>query len=157
MLIAINTLSPTPIYEQLRDQVVLGISSGQLTPGEELPSVRRLAADLGINFHTVNKAYSVLADEGYLVVDRRKGTMVSREIKQSGDFRSKLSEKLLLLTAEANLQGISIEEFLQTCIVKYKEAKGKSQALAPKEAERGFTPRAAAGLGAEPHFEGGVQ
>ena len=122
MLIAIDTLSPTPIYEQLRDQVVLGISGGQLAPGEELPSVRRLAADLGINFHTVCKAYTALADEGYVAVDRRKGAVISHKMKDSQDFRNKLSQKLLLLTAEANCHGISIEEFLQLCIDRYKQA-----------------------------------
>ena len=155
MLISIDTLSPTPIYEQLRDQIILGIASKQLAPGEELPSVRRLAADLGINFHTVNKAYALLADDGYLAIDRRKGTMVAPQVRESADFRTKLAQKILHAAAEASCHGISVEEFLQLCIGKYKEAEGKSSFLAPKEAERGFTPRVAAGLGAEPHFEGG--
>jgi len=124
MLISINTLSPTPIYEQLRDQVVLGIASKQLSPGEELPSVRRLAADLGINFHTVNKAYTALADNGYIIVDKRKGATIAPAVKENCNFRSNLSQKLLLAAAEANCHGISIEAFLQLCTGKYKDAIG---------------------------------
>jgi len=124
MLFTIDTLSQSPIYEQLRDQIILGISSKQLTPGQELPSVRKLAADLGINFHTVNKAYATLADDGYLAIDRRKGTMVAPKVKEHADFRKNLARKILLAAAEASCHGISVEEFLQICIGKYKEAGG---------------------------------
>jgi len=124
MSFEINTISPTPIYEQLREHIILGIASGSLTPGQELPSVRKLAAELGINFHTVNKAYASLADDGYLVIDRRRGTMVAQKMKEDPDFRGNLSRKLMLAAAEANCHGISVEEFLQLCIGKYKEAGG---------------------------------
>ncbi|MCL2287291.1 MAG: GntR family transcriptional regulator [Firmicutes bacterium] len=124
MLIQIDTLNPLPIYEQLRNQIVLGIASKQLAPGEELPSVRRLAADLGINFHTVNKAYSMLCDEGYIVVDRRKGALVSTDIKLTDDFNGTLSQKLYLAAAEAICHGISEEEFIQLCVKNYKTTGG---------------------------------
>jgi len=63
LIIEINTQSPSPIYEQIRDQIVLGMAAKKFIPGEALPSVRNLAADLGVNFHTVNKAYSMLCEE----------------------------------------------------------------------------------------------
>ena len=64
MVITVDKLSDTPLYLQLRDAVIAGIASGELRPGDALPSVRSLAEDLGINLHTVNKAYATLRDEG---------------------------------------------------------------------------------------------
>jgi len=124
VIIEINTLSQSPIYEQLRDQVVLGIASKKLAPGETLPSVRRLAADLGINFHTVNKGYTMLCDEGYIVMDRRKGAVVAQLSKGAEDFIFKLSQKLLLNAAEAVCHKISESEFLTQCRNQYKSALG---------------------------------
>ena len=64
MLIAVDAAAAEPLYLQIRNQIVAGIATGQLEPGQSLPSVRSLASDLGINLHTVNKAYAVLRDEG---------------------------------------------------------------------------------------------
>jgi len=122
MLIEINTTSQSPIYEQLRDQIVLGMAAGQLTPGEKLPSVRRLGVDIGINYHTVNKAYTMLCEEGYIVLDTRKRAAVSPMMKCTGDFQARLSQKLLLIAAEAICHGISKEEFTKTCSKYYQKA-----------------------------------
>ena len=122
MIIEINTLSPSPIYEQLRDQVVLGIASKKLSPGESLPSVRRLAADLGINFHTVNKAYTMLCDEGYIVMDRRKGAVIAQNLCSRDDFESKFSKGLLLAAAEAACHQISESDFINFCSKSYRNA-----------------------------------
>ena len=64
MFIRIDQALPDPLYRQIRDEVVRGIAQGELAPGDALPSVRNLASDLGINLHTVNKAYALLRDEG---------------------------------------------------------------------------------------------
>ena len=64
MPIVIDQMSEEPIYQQIRTQVIGAIATGELSPGESLPSVRSLARDLGVNLHTVNKAYAVLRDEG---------------------------------------------------------------------------------------------
>ena len=127
MLLEINTLSPLPIYEQLRNQIVQGIAAGQLSPGEGLPSVRRLAADLGINFHTVNKAYTNLAEEGYIAIDRRRGALVSAHIKPTEDFCAALSHKLTLAAAEAICHGMTEAEFTALCANHYKNPGGASQ------------------------------
>ena len=66
MLIAVDAAAAEPLYLQIRNQIVAGIATGQLESGQSLPSVRSLASDLGINLHTVNKAYAVLRDEGYV-------------------------------------------------------------------------------------------
>ena len=66
MIIKINTLSQIPLYLQLRNQIVKGIGKGELTEGESLPTVRQMAADLGINTMTVSKAYQLLKAEGFI-------------------------------------------------------------------------------------------
>ena len=76
MIIKINTLSQIPLYLQLRNQIVKGIGKGELTEGESLPTVRQMAADLGINTMTVSKAYQLLKNEGFLYTDRRLGSIV---------------------------------------------------------------------------------
>ena len=73
MLITIDAAAPEPLYLQIRNQIVAGIATGQLEPGQSLPSVRSLASDLGINLHTVNKAYAVLRDEGYVTLSPASG------------------------------------------------------------------------------------
>ena len=122
MIIEINTQNSSPIYEQLRDQVILGIAAKKLAPNEELPSVRRLAADLGIHFHTVNKAYTMLCEEGYIIIDRRKGAVVAQAAPNGDAFLSILSRKLLLNAAEAVCREISEEEFIELCSKCYKNA-----------------------------------
>ena len=77
MVITVDKLSDDPLYLQLRDAVIAGIASGELRPGEALPSVRSLAEDLGINLHTVNKAYATLRDEGYVIMLGRRGAYVA--------------------------------------------------------------------------------
>ena len=64
MVISINDASEIPIYQQIRNQIVLGISDGRLAPGEQLPTVRALAEEIGINSMTVSKAYTLLKQEG---------------------------------------------------------------------------------------------
>jgi len=123
MIIEINTQSHSPIYEQLRDQIVLGIAAGKLEANEELPSVRRFAADLGINFHTVNKVYSLLEGEGYITMDRRKGAVVASSMAASDEFLQKLSQQIKLAAAEAVCHGISGVEFLSICSKGYQNAK----------------------------------
>ncbi len=124
MIIEINTLSSEPLYEQLRDQIVLGIAARKLIPNEALPSVRRLAADLGINFHTVNKAYAMLVEEGYIVMDRRKGAVVAQTIAGGEEFLATLSRRLLLHAAEAVCHDMNESEFAALCARCYQNAKG---------------------------------
>ena len=77
MIIEIDFNSDEAIYVQLCNQIIMGIATDQLKDGETLPSVRQLADTIGINMHTVNKAYSVLKQEGFLTIDRRKGAVIS--------------------------------------------------------------------------------
>ncbi|MDB2123154.1 MULTISPECIES: GntR family transcriptional regulator [Clostridium] len=112
MIINLNMNSDVPIYVQLRNEIVMGIGRGELKRGESLPTVRQMAADIGVNTMTVNKAYKILKDEGYIEIDRRHGAKVNPSINLSFEFKEKLESELELLVAESVLKGISKEEFL---------------------------------------------
>lgn len=77
MIIEIDFQSEEALYMQLRNQIILGIATSVIQEGDTLPSVRQMAEDIGINMHTVNKAYSVLKQEGFLRLDRRKGAIIA--------------------------------------------------------------------------------
>ncbi len=111
LILKIDFDSDIPIYVQIKNQVVEGIARGELEEGEELPSVRGLADDIGVNMHTVNKAYSLLKDEGYIKIDRRKGAFVSLSLKSSNEeFRESLNYELEYYMAECFNRGISKED-----------------------------------------------
>ena len=109
MFIEIDFKSDEAIYMQLRNQIILGIATAQFQEGDMLPSVRQLADTIGINMHTVNKAYTVLKQEGYVKVDRRKGAMIAIDIDRMqalADVRRELQVTL----AKASCKNISREE-----------------------------------------------
>ncbi len=83
MVITIREGSDIPIYQQIRDQIVRGISDGRLKAGEQLPTVRGLAEEMGVNSMTVNRAYQLLKQQGYIIADRRSGARVSRSFAES--------------------------------------------------------------------------
>lgn len=127
MLIKIEFDSNIPIYEQLRRQIIIGIAKGELSPGEDLPSVRQLSGDIGINMHTVNKTYNILKDEGYLVIDRRKGAVVKdNSINSKENYFDLINEELKYLAADSKNRGINKEEFLVICSKIYDGFKNKS-------------------------------
>ncbi len=115
MIISLDMSSTTPIYVQLRNQIVTGVGKGLLKAGESLPTVRQMAQDAGVNTMTVNKTYQILKAEGFIEIDRRKGAIVCAVQKQEGIFREKIESELELLSAEACLRGIKKEEFLRMC------------------------------------------
>ena len=80
MTIEIDFNSDEALYIQLRNQIIYGIATRQFHEGDALPSVRQLAEEIGINMHTVNKAYSVLRQEGFVKLDRRRGAVVSLDV-----------------------------------------------------------------------------
>jgi GntR family transcriptional regulator len=111
LILKIDFDSDIPIYIQIKNQVVEGIARGELEEGEELPSVRGLADDIGVNMHTVNKAYSLLKDEGYIKIDRRKGAFISLNLKSSNEnFKENLNYEIEYYMAECFNRGISKED-----------------------------------------------
>lgn len=109
MLIEIDFNSDQAIYMQLRDQIIMGIASSRFQEGDMLPSVRQLADTIGVNMLTVNKAYTVLKQEGYVKVDRRKGVMVAVDIDRMQALEE-IREDLLVTLAKASCKNISGEE-----------------------------------------------
>lgn len=111
MILRIDFDSEVPIYIQIKNQVIEGIAKGEIENEEEMPSVRALAEDIGVNMHTVNKAYTLLKDEGYIKIDRRKGAVVSLNLNQSMEkFKENLNENLYYYMAECFNRGLSKDE-----------------------------------------------
>ena len=100
MILEIDPHSEEPIYLQLRKQIIIGIARGELKPNEQLPTVRQFADELGVNTMTVSKGYQQLREEGYLITDRRKGTIVA-PLPVTSKVTSE--ENLTLLLAELYL------------------------------------------------------
>lgn len=109
MLIRVDFNSDEAIYMQLCRQIIIGIANAQIKEGDNLPSVRELAEDVGINMHTVNKAYSILRQEGYLKVDRRHGAIIAVEVDRY-KAKMELAEEMKLSLAKAISRGITREE-----------------------------------------------
>lgn len=121
MIITIDQTSPDALYLQIRQQIIAAIARGELKPGDSLPSLRSLAQDLGINLHTVNKAYALLCDEGYLLMRGRSGAFVADPPSQSMPMRAQMIEE-------------RIQKSLQQLAQEHKAAGGTKDAFM-KEAE----------------------
>ena len=109
MIIEIDFNSDEALYLQLRNQIILGIATSRIREGDELPSVRQLAGDIGINMHTVNKAYTVLRQEGFVKVDRRRGAVVSIDADRMETIKE-LRKELEVILAKVSCKNISKEE-----------------------------------------------
>jgi len=119
MLMQLDFSGEVPIYQQIRNQIVMGIASGQLTDGQRLPTIRALAEETGINMMTVSKAYQLLKQEGYISTDRRSGAVV--RVKQSRRPLPETVEGLRLRLCELRLAGVGREEMLTLCARLYDE------------------------------------
>ena len=108
MLIEIDFNSDEAIYMQVRNQIILGIATAQIREGDPLPSVRQMAQTVGINMHTVNKAYSLLRQEGFIQLDRRKGAVVALDVDKIKAAEEK--EQLRIVLARGCCRDISRDE-----------------------------------------------
>ena len=106
MIIEIDFNSDEAIYIQLCNQIILGIATSQFREGEQLPSVRQLAETIGINMHTVNKAYSILRQEGFVKMDRRRGAVISVDV-DAMRARTQLEKDLRKLLAQARCRNMT--------------------------------------------------
>lgn len=109
MIISIDFNSDEALYIQLCNQIILGIASSDIREGDNLPSVRELADDIGINMHTVNKAYSILKQEGFLKLDRRRGAIISLDVDKYNALMQ-LKGELNVSLARAICKNVSKEE-----------------------------------------------
>lgn len=119
MLLSLDFSSDVPIYLQIRNQIVVGISNGTLSPGEKLPTIRNLALEIGINTMTVNRAYQQLKQDGYIITDRRNGACISKEFYTSTTLSEKALASLKIVISEAKLNGIPKYEFINLCSKMY--------------------------------------
>lgn len=124
MIISIDFGSSEAIYMQLRNQIIIGIAQEQIKEGDSLPSVRQLADELGVNMHTVNKAYSLLKEDGYLTLDRRRGAVVSVSVDTKVRHIENMNMGMRMMVAEAICKDISLAEMHQIITDMYKEFGG---------------------------------
>ena len=109
MILEVDFNSEEALYIQLRNQIIVGIATNRLKEGESLPSVRQLAESIGINMHTVNKAYTVLKQEGFVKVDRRRGAVIAIDADRISDLEQ-MRESLRVILARASCRNITREE-----------------------------------------------
>lgn len=124
MWIEIDFNSDEALYLQIRNQIIMGIATSRFHEGEALPSVRQLAETIGINMHTVNKAYTVLKQEGYVKVDRRRGAVISLDIDRIR-AAEELKQELRVVLAKSSCKGITKEEVHELVEEIYDEMTGK--------------------------------
>ncbi len=109
MLIEVDFNSDEAIYIQLCNQIILGIATAEIHEGDSLPSVRQLAESIGINMHTVNKAYSVLKREGYISLDKRRGAVIAVDMDKLEALED-MKRQLKLVLARGHCKNISRQE-----------------------------------------------
>ena len=109
MLIEIDFNSSEAIYIQLRNQIIMGIATSTIREGDSLPSVRQLAETIGVNMHTVNKAYNVLKQEGFISLDKRRGAVIALDINKIKALEE-MRENLQIVLAKACCKNITREE-----------------------------------------------
>jgi len=120
MLLTFDFKSDTPLFMQLRNQVVIAIAEGKLQPGDHLPTVRSLSDESGINTMTVSKAYQLLKQEGYISTERRGGAVVAlREGVQAPS--EKTISQLKLTISELRSSGMGLDGILDLCTKLYQE------------------------------------
>ncbi len=109
MVIEIDFNSSEAIYMQLMNQIILGIATSRLQEGDALPSVRQLADHIGINMHTVNKAYSLLRQEGFVTIDRRRGAVIAVDADKAKAMEE-LKKNLVVALAKSCCRNVSRED-----------------------------------------------
>lgn len=109
VVIEIDFNSDEAIYVQLMNQIILGIATSRLQEGDPLPSVRQLADTIGINMHTVNKVYSLLRQEGFVTIDRRRGAIIAVD-ENKIKAMEEMKENLIVALAKGCCRNVSREE-----------------------------------------------
>lgn len=109
MVIEIDFNSDEAIYVQLMNQIIMGIATSRLQEGDPLPSVRQLADTIGINMHTVNKAYSLLRQEGFVTIDRRRGAIIAIDVDKMKALEE-MKQNIMVALARGYCKNISRAE-----------------------------------------------
>ena len=101
--------SDEAIYIQLCNQIIMGIATDKIKEGDSLPSVRQMADTVGINMHTVNKAYSILKREGFIKLDRRKGAVICIDVDKLSVLEA-MKRELAVVVARGICNGVTRDE-----------------------------------------------
>ena len=109
MIIEVDFNSDEAIYIQLCNQIIMGIATSVIQEGDSLPSVRQLADTIGVNMHTVNKAYSVLKREGYISLDKRRGAVIALDVDKLEQMEQ-MRRELRIVLARGRCKNISRRE-----------------------------------------------
>lgn len=109
MILKIDFESEEALYMQICNQIIRGIAAEMLHEGDSLPSVRQLADEIGINMHTVNKAYAVLKQEGFLRLDRRRGAVIALDMNKIRALEE-MKENLALIVARGICKDVGRDE-----------------------------------------------
>lgn len=109
MIIKINFNSTEAIYMQVRNQIIMGVATAKLQEGDSLPSVRQLAEEVGINMHTVNKAYALLREEGIIHLDRRRGAVIAIDMNKLQAMED-MKRQLSVVLAKGRCKNITKED-----------------------------------------------
>jgi DNA-binding transcriptional regulator YhcF (GntR family) len=109
MIIEIDFDSGEAFYVQLMNQIIMGIATSRLQEGDTLPSVRQMAETVGINMHTVNKAYSILRDEGFVTIDRRRGAIIAIDVNKRKALEE-MKRNLRIALAKGHCRSVTREE-----------------------------------------------
>lgn len=120
MVIEIDFSSDEAIYMQLTNQIIMGIATSRLHEGDSLPSVRQLADTVGINMHTVNKAYALLRQQGFVSIDRRKGAVIAVDMDKINALEE-MKNNLMIALARGCCRKVSREEVHQLIDEIYEE------------------------------------
>lgn len=108
-MIIIDHNSKTPIYEQIKVQILSLITSGVLSPGDKLPSLRSMAADLSLNFNTIKKVFAQLEEDGVIITVQGKGCFVADTARDNRAVQDRAEVALREAMAVAKASGVSEE------------------------------------------------
>ena len=109
MILEIDFNSDEAIYIQLCNQIIMRIATSVIHEGDSLPSVRQLADTVGVNMHTVNKAYNVLKREGYISLDKRRGAVIALDVDKLEQLEE-MRRQLRIVLARGCCKNISRSE-----------------------------------------------
>ncbi len=127
LTLSIDRRLEDPVYEQVASQVRRLVASGALVPGTTLPSVRRLARDLGVSLNTIARAYRLLEAEGFVVIRDRAGATVAEPAGVDQSVRARLLDHLRTVLARLRQTGMASEELLQTIRIEIQSLGGSAE------------------------------
>jgi GntR family transcriptional regulator len=122
-MISVNKQSPIPFYEQIKNQVLTLIRLGILAPGAQIPSIRSVSAETGVNVNTVKKAFAELEMSGVIYTVPGLGSFVSEQALENSAITQKVKSDIAEILERAKSIGVSKEEVFEIIENIYREEK----------------------------------